>query len=109
MAGRWHDFGQYNARGVTGANALGAGIEHMVTGLSSSPDSERGVAARLRYLTASASGYAAIERAGIHVTARTLYAWLAEERMPSRETGPESMTPTGTCAATTSPPTSNAA
>jgi hypothetical protein len=71
MAGRWHDFGQYNAQAVTGANALSAGIEHMVTGLSSSPDSERGVAARLRYLTASAAGYAAIERASIHVTART--------------------------------------
>jgi hypothetical protein len=83
MAGRWHDFGQYNARGVTGAYALGVGIERMVTGISSSPDSDRGVAARLRYLTASAAGYAAMERAGIGVTRRTLYAWLAEERSPS--------------------------
>ncbi|HET6634864.1 MAG TPA: transcriptional regulator [Streptomyces sp.] len=83
MAGRWHDFGQYNAQGVTGAYALGVGIERMVTGISSSPDSERGIAARLRYLTASAAGYAAMERAGISVTRRTLYAWLAEERSPS--------------------------
>ncbi len=83
MAGRWHDFGQYNAHGVPGGQALGAGIEHMVTGISSSPDSDRGVAARLRYLTASPAGYAAMEYAGITVTRRTLYAWLAEERSPS--------------------------
>lgn len=83
MAGRWADFGQYNARGVPGADALGAGIERMVTGISSSPDSERGIAARLRYLTSSDAGYAAIDRAGISVTPRTLYAWLAEERLPN--------------------------
>jgi hypothetical protein len=83
MAGRWHDFGQYHAQGVPGGQALGAGIERMVTGISSPPDSDRGIAARLRYLTASRAGYAAMERAGIDVTRRTLYAWLAEERSPS--------------------------
>ncbi|WP_340563357.1 transcriptional regulator [Streptomyces sp. GSL17-111] len=83
MAGRWRDFGHYRARGVPGSDALAAGIERMVTGVSSPPDSERGVAARLRYLTASAPGYAAMERAGIAVTARTLFAWLAEERLPN--------------------------
>ncbi|AXK36702.1 transcriptional regulator [Streptomyces armeniacus] len=83
MAGRWADFGQYNARGVPGAQALGNGIERMVTGLASSPDSGRGIAARLRYVTASDAGYAAMDRAGISVTPRTLYAWLAEERRPS--------------------------
>ncbi|MCF6524543.1 transcriptional regulator [Streptomyces sp. JJ36] len=84
MAGRWRDFGHYNARGVPGAHALGAGIENMVTGIASPPDTERGVAARLRYLTGSAAGYAAMERAGISVTPRTLFAWLAEERLPNR-------------------------
>lgn len=83
MAGRWHDFGQYNARGVPGGHALGAGIENMVTGIASPADTDRGLAARLRYLTASPAGYAAMERAGIDVTRRTLYAWLAEERSPS--------------------------
>lgn len=77
------DFGHYRAQGVSGADALGSGIERMVTGISSSPDSERGIAARLRYLTASDAGYAAMGRAGIDVTPRTLYAWLAEERSPS--------------------------
>jgi hypothetical protein len=83
MAGRWHDFGHYDAHGVPGAFALGAGIENMVTGISSPAGSDRGIAARLRYLTASSAGYAAMERAGISVTRRTLYAWLAEERSPS--------------------------
>ncbi|WP_234445423.1 transcriptional regulator [Streptomyces rimosus] len=55
----------------------------MVTGLQFSPHSERGIAARLRYLTASEAGYAAMERAGINVTPRTLYAWLAEECSPN--------------------------
>lgn len=84
MAGRWMNLGQYNAHGVRGADALGAGIERMVTGIHSGADTDRGIAARLRYLTASAAGYAAMERAGISVTPRTLYAWLAEERMPNR-------------------------
>ncbi|CAM5513124.1 Transcriptional regulator OS=Streptomyces rimosus subsp. rimosus (strain ATCC / DSM 40260 / JCM 4667 / NRRL 2234) OX=1265868 GN=SRIM_040555 PE=4 SV=1 [Streptomyces rimosus subsp. rimosus] len=83
MAGRWMDFGRYNAQGMGGGDALGYGIERMVTGLQSSPHSERGIAARLRYLTASEAGYAAMERAGISVTTRTLYAWLAEERSPN--------------------------
>lgn len=83
MAGRWMQFGQYNAHGMRGADALGAGIERMVGGIHSGPDTDRGIAARLRYLTASASGYAAMDRAGISVTSRTLAAWLAEERSPN--------------------------
>ncbi|WP_234346000.1 hypothetical protein [Streptomyces sp. NRRL F-5755] len=83
MAGRWMDFGRYNAQGMGGGDALGYGIERMVTGLQSSPHSERDIAARLRYLTASEAGYAAMERAGINVMTRTLYAWLAEERSPN--------------------------
>jgi hypothetical protein len=83
MAGRWGNLGQYQARGIPGGHALATGVEDMVTGIASPPDSERGIAARLRYLTASPAGYAAMERAGLTVTPRTLYAWLAEERTPS--------------------------
>jgi hypothetical protein len=83
MAGRWMHLGQYNARGVRGADALGAGIENMVSGITSPADTDRGIAARLRYLTASTAGYTAMDRAGISVTPRTLAAWLAEERSPS--------------------------
>ncbi|EST25352.1 hypothetical protein N566_24525, partial [Streptomycetaceae bacterium MP113-05] len=82
-SGRWMNLGQYNAHGMRGADALGVGIERMVTGVTSGADTDRGIAARLRYLTASGAGYAAMERAGISVTPRTMFAWLAEERSPS--------------------------
>ncbi|MFF4248888.1 transcriptional regulator [Streptomyces sp. NPDC001822] len=83
MAGRWMDLGMFNAHGVPGADALGTAIENMVTGIASPVDSERGLAARLRYLTKTDAGYEAMDRAGINVSPRTLMAWLAEERTPN--------------------------
>lgn len=47
-------------------------------------DSDRGLAARLRCLTKTDAGYEAMDRAGIHVSPRTLMAWLAEERAPEQ-------------------------
>ncbi|MFH8597856.1 hypothetical protein [Streptomyces rimosus] len=47
---------RYNAQGASDGDALGYCIERMVTGLQSSPHSEQGIAARLRYLTASEDG-----------------------------------------------------
>ncbi|MFF8471967.1 transcriptional regulator [Streptomyces griseus] len=84
MAGRWKDFGRYGANGAPGAEALGIAIEGMVNGISSPVDSDRGLAARLNYLTKSDAGYEAMDRAGIHVSPRTLIAWLAEERSPNK-------------------------
>ncbi|MFD6656144.1 transcriptional regulator [Streptomyces parvus] len=84
MAGRWMDLGMFNAHGIPGADALGAAIENMVTGIASPVDSDRGLAARLRYLTKTDAGYEAMDRAGIHVSPRTLMAWLAEERTPNK-------------------------
>ncbi|MFD3641556.1 transcriptional regulator [Streptomyces sp. NBUL23] len=84
MAGRWMEFGKYGADGAPGAEALGIAIEGMVNGISSPVDSERGLAARLNYLTKSDAGYEAMDRAGVHVSPRTLMAWLAEERTPNR-------------------------
>ncbi|MFJ8255592.1 transcriptional regulator [Streptomyces sp. NPDC094466] len=84
MAGRWKDFGRYGANGAPGAEALGIAIEGMVHGISSPVGSDRGLAARLNYLTRSDAGYEAMDRAGIHVSPRTLMAWLAEERTPNR-------------------------
>jgi len=63
---------------------VGVAIERMVTGIASSVDSERGLAARLSYLTKTDAGYEAMDRAGIHVSPRTLMAWLAEERTPNK-------------------------
>ncbi|MFF9639786.1 transcriptional regulator [Streptomyces bacillaris] len=84
MAGRWMEFGKYGAAGAPGAEALGIAMEGMVRGIASPVDSERGLAARLNYLTKSDAGYEAMDRAGIHVSPRTLMAWLAEERTPNR-------------------------
>ncbi|MEV7275158.1 transcriptional regulator [Streptomyces bacillaris] len=84
MAGRWMDFGRYGAAGAPGAEALGIAMEGMVRGIASPVDSERGLAARLNYLTKSDAGYEAMDRAGIHVSPRTLMAWLAEERTPNK-------------------------
>lgn len=84
MAGRWMDFGKYGANGAPGAEALGIAMEGMVRGISSPVDSERGLAARLNYLTKSDAGYEAMDRAGVHVSPRTLMAWLAEERIPNK-------------------------
>ncbi|MFE5163243.1 transcriptional regulator [Streptomyces sp. NPDC056697] len=81
---RWRDLGAFRARGVHGGVALAEGIDRMVTGIESPVDSERGLAARLRYLTASDAGYEAMDRAGVHVRPRTLIAWLAEEQTPSK-------------------------
>lgn len=77
-------FGKYGARGAPGGEALGIALGRMVSGISSPVDSERGLAARLNYLTKSDAGYAAMDRAGIHVAPRTLMAWLAEERTPNK-------------------------
>ncbi|MEU1949759.1 transcriptional regulator, partial [Streptomyces sp. NPDC020125] len=49
---RWRDLGAFRARAVHGGVALAEGIDRMVTGIESPVDSERGLAARLRYLTA---------------------------------------------------------
>ncbi|MGY0055095.1 transcriptional regulator [Streptomyces sp. LZ34] len=83
-SGRWRDLGAFRARGIHGGVALAEGIDRMVTGIESPVDSERGLAARLRYLTASDAGYEAMDRAGIHVRPRTLIAWLAGEQTPSK-------------------------
>ncbi|MYX04216.1 MULTISPECIES: transcriptional regulator [unclassified Streptomyces] len=84
MAGRWMEFGKYGAAGAPGGEALGIAMEGMVRGISSPVDSERGLAARLNYLTRSDAGYEAMDRAGVHVSPRTLMAWLAEERSPNK-------------------------
>lgn len=77
-------FGQYGAEGVPGKQALARQLDEHLTGISSPVESDRGLHARLRYLTASGAGYEAMERAGIRVTPRTLMRWLSEEAHPNR-------------------------
>ncbi|MYW04451.1 transcriptional regulator [Streptomyces sp. SID3343] len=76
--------GKYGMRG-TRASALAAQrLDELADGVTSPVDTERGLAARLRYLTTSHAGYAAMDTAGITVTSRTLAAWLAEDQTPNR-------------------------
>lgn len=80
---RWRNFGWYNARGISGGDALGVGIERMVTGIRSGPDSPRGVRARASYLNTPA-GREAMREARITATPRTTAAWQAGTRMPTK-------------------------
>ncbi|MFJ8744674.1 transcriptional regulator [Embleya sp. NPDC127516] len=76
--------GKYGMRG-TRASALAAEcLDEFADGVASPVDTERGLAARLRYLTASNAGYTAMDAAGIAVTPRTLASWLAEDQTPNR-------------------------
>lgn len=84
MAGRWRQFGLYGADGVPGKIALARQLDELVTGIASPVETDRGLHARLRYLTHSPAGYEAMGRAGISVTQRTLMRWLAEEAHPNR-------------------------
>lgn len=76
--------GKYNAKGTPGGEAISNRLTELAGGIKSSASSERGLEARLKYLTNSPAGYQAMERAGISVTPRTLIAWLAGDRDPSK-------------------------
>lgn len=75
--------GGSGADGIPGGQAIANRLTELANGVKSSVDTDRGLAARLRYLTKSSAGYDAMNTAGINVTPRTLMAWLAEERTPN--------------------------
>src|SRR5690606_39878649 len=64
--------GAFGARGKPGGEAISERLTELAGGIKSSAASERGLEARLKYLTNSPAGYQAMERAGISVTPRTL-------------------------------------
>lgn len=76
--------GAFGARGKPGGEAIADRLTELAGGIKSSATSERGLEARLKYLTNSPAGYQAMERAGISVTPRTLIAWLSGDRDPSK-------------------------
>ncbi|WP_331773156.1 transcriptional regulator (plasmid) [Embleya sp. NBC_00888] len=76
--------GKYGMRGMRASALAAERLDELADGITSPVDSERGLAARLRYLTASGAGYTAMDAAGIAVTPRTLAAWLAEDQTPNR-------------------------
>jgi hypothetical protein len=75
--------GGSGASGILGGKAIADRLTELAEGVKSPIDTDRGLAARLRYLTKSSAGYDAMNAAGIDVTSRTLMAWLAEERTPN--------------------------
>ncbi|MGC0416936.1 transcriptional regulator [Embleya sp. AB8] len=76
--------GKYGMHGTRSSALAAERLDELADGISSPVETERGLAARLRYLTASGAGYTAMEAAGITATTRTLAAWLAEEQTPNR-------------------------
>jgi hypothetical protein len=83
MPGRTIAFGQFGAHGIKGSRALAARLDQLAGGIASPITTPRGLAARLRELTATPAGYAAMDTAGITATPRTLMKWLAEETVPN--------------------------
>jgi hypothetical protein len=76
--------GSSGATGIPGGQAISNRLDELVEGIRSPITTDRGLAARLRYLTKSSAGYDAMNTAGLDVTARTFMAWLAEERTPNQ-------------------------
>lgn len=76
--------GEFGASGKPGGEAIAERLTELAGGLKLSATSERGLEARLKYLTNSPAGYQAMERAGISVTPRTLIAWLSGDRDPNK-------------------------
>lgn len=76
--------GSSGASGIHGGQAIADRLTELANGVKSPIDTDRGLAARLRYLTKSSAGYDAMNQAGLDVTARTFMAWLAEEQTPTK-------------------------
>jgi hypothetical protein len=70
--------------GVFGGRAVFDQLDRLAGGVRSDVGTERGLSARLHYLTKSGRGFEAMDRAGIDVTARTMASWLAEDHTPSK-------------------------
>ncbi|MEV0344054.1 hypothetical protein AB0H49_34095 [Nocardia sp. NPDC050713] len=76
--------GSAGASGIPGGQAIADRLTELAEGVRSPITTDRGLAARLRYLTKSSAGYDAMNQAGLDVTARTFTAWLAEEQTPNK-------------------------
>ncbi|MGW4882758.1 transcriptional regulator [Streptomyces sp. NPDC004262] len=84
MPERTLDFGRFGARGVKGHEAVARQLDALAGYVTTPVTVRRGWLARLRYLTRSDAARAAARAAGLTVTDRTVRAWLAGTRAPSR-------------------------
>ncbi|MFF9594253.1 transcriptional regulator [Streptomyces sp. NPDC014646] len=85
MPERTREFGKYGARGVKGHELVARRLDELAGGIATPVTVRRGWMARLHYLTRSPHARAAAREAGLTVTDRTLDAWLAGRRAPSRK------------------------
>lgn len=84
MARKSKRAGLYGAEGVAGGKAAAQRLSELAGGIRSAVETERGLSARLNYLTKSQRGMDAMDAAGIDVSQRTLTRWLADEQSPSK-------------------------
>lgn len=85
MPERTIDFGKYGARGIKGYEAVGRQLDTLAGYIATPITARRGLLARLHYLTRTDHARKAARDAGLTVTDRTLTAWLAGKRSPSRK------------------------
>ena len=79
------DFGKFGARGIKGHEAVARQLDALAGYIATPITARRGLLARLHYLTRTDHARAAAHAAGLTVTDRTLQAWLAGTRTPSRK------------------------
>ncbi|MFD6300747.1 transcriptional regulator [Streptomyces sp. NPDC060235] len=79
------DFGQFGARGIKGFEAVARQLDRLAGYIATPITAQRGLLARLHYLTRTDRARAAARAAGLTVTDRTLTAWLDGKRLPSRK------------------------
>ncbi|MEU4173061.1 transcriptional regulator [Streptomyces sp. NPDC026665] len=78
------EFGKYGARGIKGHEAVARQLDDLAGYIASPITARRGLLARLHYLTRTDHARAAARNAGLTATPRTIKAWLAGTRSPSR-------------------------
>ncbi|MFE1752929.1 transcriptional regulator [Streptomyces anandii] len=78
------EFGKYGARGLKGHEAVARRLDSLAGFVATPVTARRGLLARLHYLTRTDHSLRAAREAGLTVTDRTLRAWLAGDRSPSR-------------------------
>nr|WBO75896.1 transcriptional regulator [Streptomyces sp. SBE_14.2] len=79
------EFGKYGASGIKGYEAAARQLDALAGFIATPITTRRGLLARLHYLTRTPHARAAAREAGLTVTDRTLKAWLAGRRNPSRK------------------------
>ncbi|WP_030687817.1 hypothetical protein [Streptomyces sp. NRRL B-1347] len=85
MPERTNEFGKYGAHGIKGHEAVARQLDRLAGFIATPITVRRGLMARLHYLTRTPHAREAARAAGLTVTDRTLKAWLAGQRSPSKQ------------------------